>query len=289
MTSFRFVSVNGIRIHCAVEGNGPPVLLLHGFPEFWYSWRHQIPALAEAGFQAVAPDLRGWGKSEKPAGVAAYQVKELLQDIDGLRAELGAKQVHLVGHDWGGGLAWLYAHHYPEQVGRLAVLNCPHPGAMARLIRTNWRQALRSWYILFFQIPRLPEALSRLGNYAAIRRALSSTADPRAMTPADLELYLQNVRQPGALTGGINYYRALAQLGSGLPRPRHRISAPTLVIWGEKDAYLIREGAEASLPFVEQMEIRYIKEASHWVQLDAADEVNRLLIEFLGAKGPEVR
>lgn len=289
MTSFRFVHVNGIRMHCAVDGEGPPVLLLHGFPEFWYSWRHQIPALAEAGFQAVAPDLRGWGKSEKPAGVAAYQVKELLQDIDGLRAELGAKQVHIVGHDWGGGLAWLYAHHYPEHVGRLAVLNCPHPGAMARLIRTNWRQALRSWYILFFQIPCLPEALSRLGNYTAIRRALSGTTDPRAMTPADLERYLENVRQPGALTGGINYYRALAQLGSGLPRPRHRISAPTLVIWGEQDAYLIREGAEASLPFVEQMEVRYLKEASHWVQLDAADEVNRLLIEFLGAKGPEVR
>lgn len=271
-----------------MEGEGPPVLLLHGFPEFWYSWRFQLPALAGAGFQAVAPDLRGWGKTDKPRGIAAYQVKELLKDIDGLRSELGAERVHVVGHDWGGALAWLYAHHYPQRVGRLAVLNCPHPGAMARLARTDWRQTIRSWYILFFQLPWLPEALSRLGNYTVLRAALSNTANPEAMTSGDLERYMENIRRPGALTGGINYYRALARLGSGLPRPQRRIQAPTLVIWGEQDAYLIKEGAEASRPFAEQMEVRYIRNASHWVQLDAADEVNRLLIPFLGAGGPEV-
>jgi pimeloyl-ACP methyl ester carboxylesterase len=280
MIQFDYITTNGIQMHYASAGEGPLVILLHGFPEFWYSWRHQIPALAAAGFRVVAPDLRGWGKTDKPKGVESYRWETLLKDIDGLRQALGSDQAHLVGHDWGGALAWGYAATYPSHVGRLAVLNCPHPKAFRRLLKSSWKQLFKSWYIAFFQIPWLPETLTRLSDYRAIRAQLARTVHPKAMSELDLELYLENVRQPGALTAGINYYRAMGRHGAG-NLGIGRVKVPTRLIWGERDAYLERDGAELSKGWAPPgTQVKYIADAGHWVQLDRPDLVNRWLIEF---------
>lgn len=286
MREHGWAETNGIRIHYVAAGQGPLVLLLHGFPEFWYSWRRQLPALAAAGLRAVAPDLRGWGETDRPRGVAAYRVEELLKDIDGLRQALGAPRVHVVGHDWGGLLAWWYAARYPQAVDRLAVLNAPHPAAYARLLRRCPAQWLRSWYVLFFQIPWLPEALTRLVNYANVERALRCTANPGALSDADLALYMANVRRPGALTAGINYYRASARAGPRLLTGTPAVAAPTLLIWGEQDPFLVPANAAAAAPWAPRLQVERLPQAGHWVQQDAPDAVNRLLCTFLAGPAP---
>ena len=164
----RQVRTNGVRLHCVVDGDGPLVVLLHGFPEFWYSWRHQIPALATR-FRVVAPDLRGYNESEKPAGVAAYAMPELVADVEGLVHAFGERDAAIVGHDWGGGIAWFVAMERPPVTRKLVVLNCPHPAMMAQSLRGNPRQLARSWYMFFFQIPWLPEFLLKLGHARPVR------------------------------------------------------------------------------------------------------------------------
>src|SRR2546428_372573 len=182
----RFVETNGIRLHCAVDGEGPLVILLHGFPECWYSWRHQIAALAPR-FRVVAPDLRGYNESDKPAGVAAYALPELVADVPGLIEAFGEREAAIVGHDWGGAIAWTFAMDHPEPTRRLVVLNCPHPAIFAQHLRANGRQLARSWYMFFFQLPWLPEAVLRAGHgwavgspipRSAVRQDAITTQDP---------------------------------------------------------------------------------------------------------------
>ena len=277
-----FVDSNGIRMHYEAAGQGDLVVLLHGFPEFSYSWRHQLSALAGAGFCAVAPDLRGWGQTDKPRGVDAYRMRHLLADVAGLIAALGYGRAHIVGHDWGGALAWLFAHRYPALTASVSSLNAPHPAAYRRVLAHSWRQRLMSWYILYFQIPWLPEFTLRLGNCAAIRRALRRTVHPEAFSAADLAAYVDNARQPYALTAGVNYYRAMARsraLRSGLGlEPLRR---PALIVWGEQDPYLLRENAVATREWAPDLHLHYIADAGHWVQCERPDLVNRYLIEFL--------
>lgn len=274
-----FVHSNGIRMHYAAEGEGDLVLLLHGFPEFWYSWRHQLPALAQAGYRAVAPDLRGWGETDKPRGVAAYHVDQLIADVAGLIPALGHERAHIVGHDWGGGLAWYFAHRYPELTRTVTVLNAPHPEGFARVMKAHPRQMLMSWYMLFFQIPALPEALSRLGNYKAIRASLQHTVHPEAFTDGDIRKYVENVSRPYALTAGLNYYRAA--LRAGMPRGLAPLSMPALVIWGEQDPFLLRANAESARPWAPDLKVRYIPDSGHWVQCERPDLVNPHLLAFL--------
>jgi pimeloyl-ACP methyl ester carboxylesterase len=299
----RQVRTNGVRLHCVVDGDGPLVVLLHGFPEFWYSWRHQIPALATR-FRVVAPDLRGYNESEKPAGVGAYAMPELVADVEGLVHAFGERDAAIVGHDWGGAVAWSVAMERPAVTRKLAVLNCPHPAMMVQSLRGSPRQLARSWYMFFFQIPWLPEFLLGLGHARAIGRAIrQSTVRTEAISDDDLERLRDAAMHSGALKSAINYYRAAFRDPANQPAPMRRflhgdrplapprltladwpkIAAPTLLIWGEQDVALGKELTIGMEPLMSgPFEVRYIPDSGHWVQQEQPELVNRWLLEFLG-------
>jgi epoxide hydrolase 4 len=270
----------GVRLHYVEAGEGPSlVILLHGFPEFWYSWRNQLHALAAAGHHVVAPDLRGYNLSDKPAGWRAYDAGLLADDVAGLIRHFGAQRAHVVGHDWGAAVAYTVAMNHPESVDHLAILNVPHPERMLSGLRTP-RQLLKSWYMFFFQLPWLPERLLRADNFSFAKRSLRADS-PGAFSDTDLERYAEAWSQPGALTGMINYYRAaLRQSPGGAQRRMRPIQAPTLVIWGERDRYLGAELAEPLPRWVPNARVERIPQATHWVQHDAPERVNELLTGF---------
>ncbi len=277
--------VNGIRLHYVEAGAGPLVILLHGFPEFWYAWRHQIPALAAAGCHVVAPDMRGYNLSEKPAGVRAYMLASLTADVAALIEHLGAAQATVVGHDWGGGVAWAVPMRYPHLVERLVILNAPHPGAFLRELKTP-DQLRKSWYMFFFQLPWLPELAIRSGNSAILRDMLRhEPTRPGAFSEEDIGLYVQALMQPGALTAALNYYRALGRRSPlRAAREIRRIDVPTLLIWGEQDPYLGIRLTMNLERWVSDLRVERIPEASHWVQADAPERVNSLINGFLHAR-----
>ena len=267
---------HGVTLHYVEAGEGPLVLLLHGFPEFWYSFRQQIPALARAGFRVVAPDLRGYNRSDRPREVSAYTSEQLADDVAGLIRACGEESALVVGHDWGGGVAWAFAMAHPAMLRRLAILNCPHP---ARLLRglASPVQLARSWYMFFFQIPRLPEALLAFDRVDRLLDSIRREARPGAFTDQDLALYREALLQPGALRAMINYYRAAAR-----HRPKLRpVEAPVLVLWGDLDRHLGHALARPDARLVPDVRVVHIAGASHWVQHDAPDEVNERLIGFL--------
>jgi epoxide hydrolase 4 len=280
-----------VRLHYVEAGEGPLVVLLHGFPEFWFGWRHQIPALAAAGFRVVAPDMRGYNLSSKPSGVGAYAIGRLAADVRDLIRERGETRAHLAGHDWGGAVAWATAALHPEAIDRLAVLNLPHPRRMLEGLRTR-AQLRRSWYMFAFQLPVLPERMVAANRWRWLRAGFEHDARPGAFSVADIELYTQAWSQPGALTGALNYYRAAFRRPPARLRGRGaRIAAPTLVIWGERDRYLGAELAEPDPRDVPNLErIVLMPEASHWVAADEPDRVSALLVEHfrgpLAAPGP---
>jgi pimeloyl-ACP methyl ester carboxylesterase len=298
----RYVSIRGITLHCAVAGEGPLVILLHGFPECWYSWRHQLEALSTR-FRVVAPDLRGYNESDKPRAVRAYELGELVADVEALLDAFGATDAGIVGHDWGGGIAWTFAMERPLRTRRLAVLNCPHPAIFSQALRANPRQLLRSWYMFFFQLPWLPETLLGMNHAAAVGRAFrDSVVVHDAITDEDLRVLRDAASRPGALRSGINYYRATmrkqfrADAPAWLRRlagwtdesaPRRvadwpRITAPTLLVWGEQDVALRKELTYGMEPLFEApFRIHYIPESGHWVQQEQAALVNQLLLEHL--------
>jgi pimeloyl-ACP methyl ester carboxylesterase len=278
-----YADLGQVRLHYVEEGEGPLVVLLHGFPEFWFSWRFQIPALAAAGFRVVAPDMRGYNLSSKPAGVSAYDTDLLAADIRDLIVERGAESAHLVGHDWGAGVAWATAMNHPEAVERLAILNMPHPRRYKRGVRRP-RQFLKSWYVFFFQLPWLPERAVRVGGWLLFRTvALGSSVSSDAFTPEDIERYIEAWSQPGAATATINYYRAAFRHSPWRLEARIRpVRSPTLVIFGERDRYLSKELAEPDRADVPNLErVVRLPEASHWVHHDEPERVNELLEEFL--------
>ncbi len=278
----RFADLGDVRLHYVEAGTGPLVLLLHGFPEFWYSWRHQIPALQGAGFRVVAPDLRGYNLSDKPGGVPAYRAALLARDVARLIEFCGAEQAVVGGHDWGGAVAWSFAMRYPQRLERLVIMNAPHPARFLPALRT-WRQLRRSWYMFFFQLPWLPERALRARHFVALRRILRrDPVRPGAFSAEDIERYVEAAAQPGALTASINYYRAAFRRNPRRVRaePR-RIEAPVLVIWGEQDRYLGAELAEPDPAWVPNARVERVPDASHWVQVDRPARVNALLLEFL--------
>jgi pimeloyl-ACP methyl ester carboxylesterase len=271
-----------VRLHYVELGEGPLVVLLHGFPEFWYAWRFQIPALAAAGFRVVAPDLRGYNTSAKPPGVGAYSISHLAGDVRDLIHERGEQRAMVVGHDWGGAVAWATAAIHPDVVQRLAILNLPHPRRMLEGLRTR-AQLKRSWYMFAFQLPWLPERVVASSRFKWLRAGFEHDARRGRYTVSDIELYVQAWSEPGALTAMLNYYRAMFRrppVGMG----RGRVQAPTLVIWGERDRYLGAELAEPHRQDVPNLErVVRLPDATHWVASDEAAEVNRLLIEFFSA------
>jgi epoxide hydrolase 4 len=285
----RFVVANGVRLHCVEAGEGPLVLLLHGFPQFWYAWRHQIPALARAGFRVVAPDLRGYNLSAKPTGVGSYTLDVLAADVADLVARLGERTASVVGHDWGAAIAWRVASHYPAVVERVAAINGPHPRAFVRELRRG-DQLLRSSYIAFFQLPWLPELVIRAADYALVERLLRrQPVRPGAFSDEDIRRHKEALARPGALTAALNYYRAIRR------RPRAatlhddphdgRVEQPTLVIWGDRDRMLNASAAEGLERWVPDVRVEHIAEASHWVLADAPERVNELLVAFLTSAG----
>ncbi|HWG44201.1 MAG TPA: alpha/beta hydrolase [Gemmataceae bacterium] len=277
----RYAVVNGVRLHYVEAGSGPLVVLLHGFPEFWYSWRHQIPALAAAGFRVFAPDLRGYNWSDKPAGVPAYRLETLLEDVVGLIHQAGEEKAAIVGHDWGGVLAWHLAMLRPQVVDKLTVLNAPHPAAYWRELR-SWEQMRKSWYVLFFQLPGLPEQVIGAGDYDAVDRMLRrKPVHAEAFTREDVHLYKQALSRPGALTAALNYYRALRYPKERKAQDIPPISAPTLLLWGEQDSYLSLRLTEGLGAWVPNLRVVRFPDASHFVQNDVPERVNRLLIDFL--------
>jgi epoxide hydrolase 4 len=273
-----YAELTGARLHYVEAGTGPLVVLLHGFPEFWYGWRSQILPMAGAGFRVVAPDLRGYNMSSRPKPVSAYGSDLLAADIRDLIHERGAERARVAGHDWGGLVAWATAMNHPEVVEKLAILNAPHPARMLRGMRRP-RQMLRSWYVFFFQLPWLPE---RVG-LRYFQRSLQRDGRRGSFTDEDLVKYRKAWSRPGAMTAMINYYRTLRQSPGELVDQRRYppVLAPTLMIWGERDRYLGAELAEpdrADVPNFDRV-VRF-PEASHWVQHDEPERVSELLIEF---------
>jgi pimeloyl-ACP methyl ester carboxylesterase len=275
-----YAEIGDVRLHYVEAGDGPLIILLHGFPEFWYGWRQQIKPLAAAGFRVVAPDMRGYNLSSRPSGVANYDTDRLAADIRGLIHERGAESALLVGHDYGGTAAWATAMNHPDVVDRLAILNAAHPRRLSRGLRTP-RQLRKSWYFFYFQPPALPERTVRAGRWRFFRRFLAD-ARPDSFTPQDIDRYVEAWSQPGAATGMLNYYRASVRQSPKRAEAKLRpIHAPTLVIWGQRDRYLGPELAapdHADVPNLDRVE--RLPDASHWVHHDEPDRVTELLINF---------
>jgi pimeloyl-ACP methyl ester carboxylesterase len=274
-----YIISNGVKLHYVTQGEGPLMLMLHGFPEFWYSWRHQIPEFAK-DYKVVALDLRGYNESDKPPQQSAYVMSEFIKDVEGVIKGLGYERCVLVGHDWGGAIAWCFAYAYPEMLERLIVLNIPHPAKFAEGLRTP-QQLLRSSYAFFFQLPGLPELLLQAGDYQAIGNAFTGMAiNKSAFTPADIEAYKNAASRRGALTAMLNYYRnAFTTFGQG---DWSILQVPTLMIWGEKDTALGKELTYGTEKYVRDFQIRYIPNCSHWVQQEQPELVNQYMRELLG-------
>lgn len=276
------IKVNGIRLHVVQAGpkSGNPIVLLHGFPEFWYGWRKQIPALAKAGYRVIVPDQRGYNLSDKPKGIKAYRIDTLVEDTLGLIEALDYEKVNLVGHDWGALVSWTLAIKHPERLHRLGIINVPHPTVMRRFLRRDPEQMSRSLYALFFQLPWLPELSLRLGNWRGASLGLRTSRNGNTFTNEDIEKYREAWSQPGAMTAMLNWYRAAARY-----RPWStddmQVHIPTLILWGVKDFALTYRMARPSLDYCDEGNLIFFPDASHWVQHEEADEVNRHLLNFI--------
>lgn len=268
------VDCDGVTLDVRAAGpaDGARVLLLHGFPESWYGWRHQIGPLATAGCRVLVPDQRGYGSSDKPRGAAHYGIDRLAADAATLATRCAGRPVHLVGHDWGGLVAWWTAVVYPSSVASLTILNAPHPAAFRRYLLAHPSQRRRSRYIAFFQLPWLPEALLRAGDCRRLRETLLRTSRPGTFTDAELARYVEAWQQPGALTGGLNWYRALRRAPAAA-RDDLRVRATTRVLWGTDDRFLEAGLAQASLEYCERGTQRAFEGASHWLQHERPDEI----------------
>ena len=284
----RTIEANGLTFAIDEAGEGDDVvLLLHGFPESRRSWRTQLRALAGLGWRAVAPDLRGYGGSSRPKGRGSYRMDHLLADVGAMFDALGARRRLLIAHDWGGIIAWAFAIDQVRPLDGLVIMNAPHPAAYLAYLRGHPAQWAKSWYILFFQLPWLPEAVTLAMDARTVRRAFSEkAAKPRAFPPEMLDHFAKAAQVPGAMTAMINYYRAnaaeLSRWGSGKAAT---ITAPTLVIWGEQDPFLSVDLAEAAGAYVADMTLERLPHAAHWVQQEDAAGVNARLATWLRAKG----
>jgi pimeloyl-ACP methyl ester carboxylesterase len=286
----RRIRAAGVDLHVVEAGppDGPPVVLLHGFPEFWWGWRRQIPPLAGAGWRVVAPDLPGYNLSAKPRGLAAYGLDRLADGVEDLLEAVapgaGTGAVPLVGHDWGGVLAWWVVRRSPARISRLAILNAPDPGVLRRVLRHSRAQRRRMRYAFYFQLPWLPERKLAAGGFRPLRSIFRRTSRPGTFTEAELDAYAAAAARPGALTGMLNWYRAALWRP---PRrlPRAPVEPPVLLLWGLDDAALGRELIEPCAARCREVEVVGIEGAGHWLEHEAAPEVERRLLAFLASPG----
>lgn len=277
----RMIKTNGIQLHCAMDGpeNGVPVFLLHGFPDFWYGWRHQIAFLSSQGYRVIAPDQRGYNTSEKPDGVAAYNIDQLAADVVGLLDSFQYEKAFLVGHDWGGMVAWRAVARYPLRFHKVAILNVPHPSVLKQEIRSNWRQKRKSWYIFFFQLPWLPEQVGRFANWSILTSSLKRSSRADTFSADDFRMYKEAWLQPGAFHAMIQWYRALLKTRAER-LPNRRVTIPLLMLWGAQDHYLGREMIQPSMDLCDQGSVKIFEDTSHWIQHEQPDRVNQLLLEL---------
>jgi len=274
---------DGVDLHVVTAGDptDPPVVLLHGFPGFWYDWREQLPALVDAGYRVIVPDQRGYNLSDTPRPVDAYRIERLVADVAAVINSTGAEAAHVVGHDWGALVAWAFALRRPEAVDRLGIVNVPHPTVFRETLQSNPRQLLRSWYAAAMQLPRLPEwALSR-NDGALLTWALEATANASAFSATDYRRYRAAWQASGTVRGMVNWYRAAAR--HGVDTPRDRVREPTLVVWGQQDEALLPEMAQESVDYCADGRLERFPAASHWVHLEAPNAVSELLVDHLTA------
>lgn len=277
-----FINTNGVDLHVVESGpaDGPPVFLLHGFPEFWYGWRNQIEFLANSGYRVVVPDQRGYNLSGKPDKIASYNIDELAQDIIGLMDALGYGNVSLIGHDWGGMVGWWVAIKNSDRLRKIVLLNIPHPQVMKQTLKRSWRQRFRSWYILLFQVPWLPEFLLSRQNFGLISQGLIRSSCPGTFSDEDLRKYREAWSQKNSLRSMLNWYRA-ALRASPEKYMDQLIDVAILLIWGKRDSALGSEMAAPSKKLCRVGKLVFFERATHWVQHEERAKVNSLIIDFL--------
>ncbi len=288
MPTSSFYHVQNVRMHVMQAGpeDGPAMVFLHGFPEFWYGWRKQMDAFAGQGWRVIVPDQRGYNLSDKPADISSYRLDILAGDVLALLDVLGVEQAVVVGHDWGGVVAWWLGMNHGDRISRLVILNAPHPVVMRRALFTDFQQRKKSWYILYYQLPFFPERKLRAGKFKVLTAALQKTSVKGTFSDAEMSAYHEAWQQPGALTAMLNWYRAA--LRRRLPEPvSQEVKKPLLLIWGKKDRFLGPALAEESLKLCPQGQLLWFEQATHWVQHEQPEKVNAAIAEFLHAERPE--
>jgi pimeloyl-ACP methyl ester carboxylesterase len=288
-----YADVNGVRLHYVTTGSGKLILFVHGFPEFWYEWKHQLTEFGR-DYQTVALDMRGYNLSSKPAAVDQYQMRYLVEDLRLLAEHLSHRKMLLVGHDWGGAVAWAFAIAHPDYLEKLVVINAPHPGVFQRELRENPAQQKASQYMLLLRSPGAEQILSDNQYQPLVQAVLGEGLKQGFLSEADRTAYIEAWSQPGALTGGLNYYRAARigpPTGSDDETPSFapdlnslKVSVPALVIWGEKDTALLTGNLDGLDQFAPDLTIQRIPDGSHWVVHEKPDAVNAAIREFITAK-----
>lgn len=280
----KFVETNGIRLFVVQEGpsDGPLVILLHGFPEFWYEWRQQMTLLAEAGYRVWVPDMRGYHLSDKPQAVNAYALDKLAADVVGLIEAAGAERALLVGHDWGAAVAWWTAQRHPDRLQKMVALSAPHPLVLLQALRNSWEQRRKSWYMYLFRLPKVPEALLGARNWRALEQSMRSSSLPGTFTDGEMAFYHKAWSQPGTLTAMLNYYRALFRnrLDTSESTTLLQIHVPTLMIMGEKDELMAGTVANDSVALCDYGRLEIVPGATHWVPHEKPAEIDALIQAF---------
>ncbi len=280
VVELKYIEIEDLKLHAALAGpeDGVPIILLHGFPDAWFSWESQISTLTTEGFRVIAPDQRGYNRSDKPRGKENYRMELLVKDILGLAEKLNLKTFHLVGHDFGAMVAWWIAIYYPERVASLVISNVPHPKIMNDFLRSHFSQMRKSWYTFFFKIPIIPEKILRVRNWKFL-----STAMAKGLSKEQRDRYRDAWSQPNAITSMINWYRAFGKKFSTKARSL-KVDIPTLILWGKKDPHLSYEMAKLSVDMCTDCKLITFENASHWVHQDDPEEYNKCLISFLKGK-----
>ena len=276
-----YMDSGGVTLHMkktAGDTSGEPVILLHGFPEFWYGWRHQIDALAGAGYRVIIPDQRGYNKSGKPEGVEHYHIDKLRDDVIAIMNHFGLEEANVAGHDWGGAVGWHLAATRPERVKKFIAVNIPHPAVMPEAMKKYPKQIFKSMYIGFFQLPKLPEKLLTMNDHQMMVRALTATSNKNTFSEEELEQYRSAWSEKGAVTAMLNWYRAAPK---SFPDLSKDVDVPVQIIWGTRDQFLSKELAEESFRLLKAGDIHWVEDVTHWVMHERPEIVNKLMLRFL--------